>query len=72
MMETGLKHSVRVNHAGCMNQRGQGPMVTVYPQDVWYAGVSVEGGRRIVAGHLVGGRPVERHRYHAPSGDNER
>jgi (2Fe-2S) ferredoxin len=70
--EAGLKHTVRVNHAGCMNQCGNGPMVVVYPQDVWYADVSAAGGRRIVAEHLVGGRPVERYRYHALPGDNKR
>jgi (2Fe-2S) ferredoxin len=70
--EAGLKHTVRVNHAGCMKQCGHGPMVVVYPQDVWYAGVGVDAGRRIVAEHLVGGRPVERLRYRAPPGDNRR
>ena len=28
----GLKGAVRVNHAGCMNQCGHGPMVVVYPE----------------------------------------
>jgi (2Fe-2S) ferredoxin len=70
--ESGLKRTVRVNHAGCMNQCGHGPMVVVYPADVWYARVTPEGGRRIVAEHLAGGRPVERYRYHAPPGDNKR
>jgi len=46
-------------------------MVVVYPADVWYARVTPEGGRRIVAEHLAGGRPVERYRYHAPPGDNK-
>ena len=70
--EAGLKASVRVNHAGCMNQCGHGPMVVVYPQDVWYARVTVEGARRIVRDHIVGGRPVEMLRHRAPPGDNKR
>ena len=58
----GLKKTVRVNHAGCMNQCGHGPMVVVYPEDTWYAGVDVAGARRIVAEDLVGGRVVEAYR----------
>ena len=70
--EAGLKGTVRVNHAGCMNQCGHGPMVVVYPEDTWYARVTPEGARRIVDEHLVGGRPVARYRYHAPPGDNKK
>lgn len=68
----GLKGLVRVNHAGCMNQCGHGPMVVVYPEDTWYAGVDKEGARRIVEEHLVHGRPVDAYRYNAPPGDNKR
>ena len=70
--ELGLKRTVRINHAGCMNQCGHGPMVVVYPQDVWYARMTVEAARRIAREHLAGGRPVEACRYYAPPGDNKR
>jgi (2Fe-2S) ferredoxin len=46
-------------------------MVVVYPEDVWYSGVDVEGAKRILAEHLVDGRPVEALRYVAPPGDNK-
>lgn len=69
--DAGLKGRVRVNQAGCMNQCGHGPMVVVYPQDVWYAGVTIEGAERILAEHIVGGEPVEAFRYVAPPGDNK-
>lgn len=69
--DAGLKGVVRVNHAGCMNQCGHGPMVVVYPDDVWYAGVDEEGAERIVREHLAEGRVVERYRYVAPPGDNK-
>ena len=69
--DAGLKKIVRVNHAGCMNQCGHGPMVVVYPQDVWYAHVDEQGARRIVAEHLVAGVVVDDYRYVAPPGDNK-
>lgn len=68
----GLKGIVRINQAGCMNQCGHGPMVVVYPADVWYGRVDEEGGARIVAEHLVEGKPVQSYRYVAPPGDNKK
>lgn len=62
---------IRVNHSGCMNQCGHGPMVVVYPDDVWYAHVDPEGARRIVEEHLLGGKVVEDYLYVAPPGDNK-
>ena len=70
--EAGLKGRVRVNRAGCMNQCGHGPMVVVYPEDVWYARVDLRGARRIADEHLRGGRAVREYRYVAPPGDNKR
>lgn len=67
----GLKGIVRVNHAGCFSQCGHGPMVVVYPDDVWYHGVDVVGAERIVSEHLVGGAEVAELRYLAPPGDNK-
>lgn len=67
-----LSSTVRVNRAGCMNQCGHGPMVVVYPENVWYGGVDEKGARRICAEHLLGGTPVERYRYRAPPGDNKK
>lgn len=69
--KAGLKGIVRVNHAGCMNQCGHGPMVVVYPEDVWYAGVDLHGAKRILERHLLNGEIVESYRYKAPPGDNK-
>jgi (2Fe-2S) ferredoxin len=59
----GLHVEVRINKAGCFSQCGNGPMIVVYPEDVWYAGVQPEDIPEIVASHLIGGQPVERLRY---------
>ena len=69
--ERGLRSTVRVNHAGCMSQCGHGPMVVVYPEDVWYCAVDEAGARRIVTEHLENGQPVESYLYIAPPGDNK-
>mgnify|MGYP001559510465 CR=1 FL=1 len=69
--DRGLKGIVRINHSGCMSQCGHGPMVVVYPEDVWYCGVDPGSAQRIVDEHLVGGQPVESCRYVAPPGDNK-
>lgn len=69
--DRGLKGIVRVNHAGCMNQCGHGPMVAVYPDDVWYSTVDPAMAQRIVDEHLVAGGVVEACRYIAPPGDNK-
>ncbi|MCE9601391.1 MAG: (2Fe-2S) ferredoxin domain-containing protein [Gemmatimonadetes bacterium] len=71
LREAGVAQRVRVNKSGCMSQCGHGPMVVVYPEDVWYHGVDVPAAQRILTGHLLGGVPVEAQRYVAPPGDNK-
>ena len=58
--DLGLKNQIRVNKAGCMGQCGNGPMVVVYPEAVWYAGVQLCDAKELVENHLVEDRPVER------------
>jgi (2Fe-2S) ferredoxin len=67
----GLKRSVRVNKSGCFDQCGNGPMVVVYPENVWYGGVTLDHARRILEEHLIGGRPVDELRYRAAPGPNK-
>lgn len=69
--EAGLKDRVRVNHSGCLDQCGHGPMVVVYPDAVWYWGVQPEDVDQIVREHLIQGRPVERLRYRNTPGKNK-
>lgn len=69
--DAGLTGKVRINKAGCLNQCGHGPMVVVYPQDRWYAGVSADDVDEIVAVDLVNDQPVTRLLYRAARGDNK-
>jgi (2Fe-2S) ferredoxin len=70
--EAGLQSSIRINHSGCLDQCGHGPMIVVYPENVWYWGVTLADAQAIFEEHLVGGTPVERLCYHpAKPGKNK-
>jgi sirohydrochlorin cobaltochelatase len=42
----------RITRTSCLGRCGDGPMVAVYPDGVWYGGVEPEDADRIVADHL--------------------
>ncbi len=65
LKKRGLAGVVRANSAGCLDACATGPSVVVYPEGVWYGGVTVADVPEIVESHLVGGRPVERLRLRA-------
>jgi len=56
----GLKRIVRVNKAGCLDQCARGVTIVVYPEAVWYGGVTLADVDELVESHLVNGRPVKR------------
>jgi len=60
MARAGLHGEIRINKSGCFSQCGNGPMLVVYPENVWYASVRAEDLPEIVQAHLLGGAPVER------------
>lgn len=51
---------VRVNRAGCLDRCGEGPLLVIYPQAVWYTFVDNEDIDEIIESHLVNGKVVER------------
>jgi len=57
------RRDIRINKAGCFSQCGHGPMIVLYPEDVWYAGVRESDLDEILTSHIIGGVPVERLRY---------
>jgi nitrite reductase/ring-hydroxylating ferredoxin subunit/(2Fe-2S) ferredoxin len=63
VQRAGRQSDVRINKSGCFSQCGHGPMIVVYPDDVWYAGVQESDLEEILVSHLIGGHPVERLRY---------
>ncbi len=54
------KGQVRVNTAGCLDRCGQGPVMVVYPQEVWYQYKDKADVDEIIEQHLKKGVKVER------------
>jgi (2Fe-2S) ferredoxin len=55
-----IPQRVRVNMAGCLDRCGEGPVLVVYPEAVWYTYVDQSDIDEIIDEHLVKGRVVER------------
>lgn len=51
---------VRVNQAGCLDRCTEGPVLVVYPEEVWYTYVDQADIDEIIDRHLVAGEVVER------------
>jgi (2Fe-2S) ferredoxin len=62
-LTAGRQVEVRINKAGCFSQCGHGPMIVVYPENVWYGGVQESDLTEILESHILGGVPVKRLLY---------
>lgn len=51
---------IRVNSAGCLGRCTEGPVVVVYPEEVWYTYVDEEDLDDIIEQHLLNDHVVER------------
>jgi (2Fe-2S) ferredoxin len=58
--ERGLKQRVIVSRTGCLKHCSLGVTAAVYPENVWYQGVTKDDLAAICDDHLVAGKPVER------------
>lgn len=59
--------SVRINKAGCLGRCDEGPVMVVYPDNVWYTYLDQDDVDEIIDQHLIHGRIVERLRL--PDGE---
>ena len=60
LTKRGLSKTIRANNAGCLDQCEHGVTIVVYPEQVWYGGVTVDDVQEIVEKHLIGGEAVDR------------
>ena len=60
LAKRGLSKLIRANNSGCLDQCEHGVAVVVYPEQVWYGGVTVDDVGEIVEKHLIGNEPVTR------------
>lgn len=51
---------VRINKAGCLDRCEEGPVIVVYPEDVWYTYVDRDDIDEIIDRHVLGGEIVAR------------
>ena len=58
--DRGLKGRIRANAAGCLDQCARGATVVVYPEQVWYGGVTTADVAEIVDRHIINGEYVQR------------
>ena len=55
-----LSGKVRVNKAGCLDFCAYGAVAVVYPEGVWYQGLTAADAQEVFDQHIVSGNPVER------------
>lgn len=59
VFEKGLKGKIRINKSGCLDWCDVAPVMVVYPEQTWYVNLDEEKAKKILDGHILGGKPVE-------------
>ena len=67
----GITDRIRVNKSGCLNQCSHGPMLVVYPEGIWYSGVTLEDVDEIFTRTVLNGETVERLLHTPPIEEGE-
>lgn len=60
LKELGLTTRFRANSSGCLDACEFGPSMVVYPEQIWYGGVSENDIEEIIQSHLINNKPVDR------------
>lgn len=63
LIEKNLPMRIRVQKSGCLDICDFGPTLVIYPEGIFYVGVSVDDVDEIVEEHLINDRIVERLRF---------
>lgn len=56
--ERGIGGEVFLSNTGCFGICEKGPVVVVYPDNVWYGSVTLDDVTEILDSHIEGGTPV--------------
>ena len=54
------KNKIRINNAGCLDRCNEGPVIVVYPDEIWYTYIDKEDIDEIIDEHLINGQIVQR------------
>lgn len=60
LAELNLSLDVRANKAGCLDACQHGVSVVIYPDQIWYGGVTVEDVDEIIEKSVIGDEVIER------------
>ena len=60
LKELGLNTNIRANTAGCLDACEHGVTVVIYPEQIWYGGVTIDNVEEIIQEHVIKNIPVER------------
>lgn len=60
LKELGLNADIRANSAGCLDACEFGVSVVVYPEQIWYGGITKDNVEEIIQSHIINDKPVER------------
>lgn len=69
--ETGLANEVKAHITGCFGFCEKGPIVKIYPDNVFYTQVKPEDAEEIVQKHLLQGKVIDRLLYEEPTSNKK-
>lgn len=54
------RDNIRINRAGCLGRCSEGPVLVVYPDNIWYQYIDEKDIDEIIESHLINGKIVDR------------
>jgi (2Fe-2S) ferredoxin len=60
LKKRGLSHIVRANNSGCLDACEYGVSMVIYPEGIWYGGVTKEDVEEIIDRTIINGEVIQR------------